>query len=98
MTKLSEKIYKKIITSGAGPDVNLEGLDVIYDYSLFLEFAEAPFDSSILNKQPGRVSVKNGLEPQPGCYLALASMKKGEKSQFVISSDYMFGKLGKKPR
>lgn len=95
MSKLNNQIYKKIVKPGRGPEIDLERLDIIYDYSMFLEFDEIPFDSSFLNKQSGTVSVKNGLEPQPGCYLALASMKLGEEAQFLISSELMYGKIGK---
>lgn len=95
MSMLNNRIFKKVVKPGKGPEIDLERLDIIYDYSMFLEFDEIPFDSSILNMQSASVSVKNGLEPQPGCYLALASMKQGEVAQFLISSELMYGKIGK---
>jgi FKBP-type peptidyl-prolyl cis-trans isomerase len=94
MIKINEKIYKQIIKAGEGAEVDLERTKISYEYAMFLEAATDPFDSSVLNKKPGVVSVKEGIEPTPGCYLALASMKKGEESVFWICNDLMFGKLG----
>lgn len=94
MSKINDQIYKKIIKRGNGPEIDVERLDIVYDYSMFFELIAAPFDSSIMNKQSAVISVKSGIEPAPGCYLALASMKLGEEAQFVISSELMYGKLG----
>jgi FKBP-type peptidyl-prolyl cis-trans isomerase len=96
MKKINEKIYKKVIKQGEGSELDMERTKVSYEYAMFLEAAVDPFDSSVLNKKPGMVSVKDGIEPTPGCYLALASMSKGEEAVFWISSELMFGKLGLK--
>jgi hypothetical protein len=92
--KINEKIYKEVIKQGEGSEIDLERTKVSYEYAMFLEDAVDPFDSSILNKKSGVVSVKDGIEPTPGCYLALASMAKDEEAVFWISSELMFGKLG----
>lgn len=94
MTKISDKIYKKTIKNGEGCDVDLERTTVLYEYALFVGETADPFDSSKLNKKPGVVNVKDGIEPTPGCFLSLASMKKGEEAVFWISHELMFGKLG----
>lgn len=95
MSKVNNQIYKMIIKPGVGSTLNLERTIVNYDYAMFLEAVTDPFDSSFLNKTLGLVSVKTGVEPTPGCYLALSSMKKGEEAVFWISNELMFGKLGK---
>lgn len=95
MTEINDKIYKKIFKAGYGTEVDLERKKISYNYSMYLEAVLDPFDSSSLNKKRGIVDIKRGIEPYPGCYLALASMKKGEASLFWISSELMFGKLGK---
>jgi FK506-binding protein 6 len=94
MTKVNEKIYKKIIKPGVGAELDLERTTVSYDYAMFLEAAVDPFDSSVLNKKVGVINVREGIEPTPGCYLALASMRKGEEAVFWISNELMFGNLG----
>jgi hypothetical protein len=92
--KVNEKIYKKIIKNGKGIEVDLERAEVLYDYEMFLEGQEEAFASSFLSER-GKINVKEGIEPAPGCFLALASMKKGETALFWISSELMYGKLGK---
>lgn len=94
MTRVNEKVYKKIVKQGEGAEVDLERMTVSYGYEMFLEGAVDPFDSSLLNKKPGVVNVKEGIEPTPGSYLALATMKKGEEAVFWIHHGLMFGKLG----
>jgi hypothetical protein len=92
--KVNEKIYKKIIKNGKGAEVDLERAEILYDYEMFLEGQEEAFASSSLSER-GKINVKEGIEPAPGCFLAVASMKKGETALFWISSELMYGKLGK---
>lgn len=98
MKMLNSEVYKKIIKSGVGEEFDLERSTVTYDYAMFLESSADPFDSSILNKSPGVVCVKKGIEPLPGCFLAVESMKDKEEAIFWISHKLMFGKLGCPPR
>jgi FK506-binding protein 6 len=95
MTKINDKIYKKIIKPGLGAEIDLERTVVIFEYAKFIEGFSDPIDSSWLNKKSGVVNVKKGIEPLPGVYLALTTMKKGEESLFWISNELMFGKFGK---
>ena len=95
LTRMNDKVYKKVIKPGSGSDVDYERSKVTYDYAFFTELSEDPFDSSFLNKQPGIIDVKEGIEPLPGVYLAIATMKDQEEAVFWISNDVMFGKLGK---
>lgn len=92
--KVKPQIYKEITKAGVGSEVDIERLVVTYEYAMFLESSEDPFDSS-QNGTLGVVSVKEDKEPLPGCYLALTTMKQGEESWFLISYELMFGKLGK---
>jgi FK506-binding protein 6 len=96
--KVNENVYKKTIKEGVGDGIDLDHSHVTYNYSMFIESAEDPFDSSDLKQSPGTVCVEKGIEPNPGCFLALSTMKKKEVAVFWLSSDVMFGKLGCKPR
>ncbi|CRK99073.1 CLUMA_CG012146, isoform A [Clunio marinus] len=98
MKEISKSLYKKVIEAGNGSDIYLDDCIVNYDYSMFLEGSEGPFDSSILNNSIGCINVSIGIEPLPGCRLALSTMKKGEEAIFWISHELMFGKLGCPPR
>lgn len=89
-------VYKQILKPGVGETVNLERNTVTYDYAMFIESSVEPFDSS--HGVPGIVCVQQGLEPLPGYYLSLSSMKFREESIFWISSDLLFGKSGCPPR
>lgn len=92
--KVSDKISKKVLKEGTGPsEVSLERSEVFYEYSMFLEGQEDPFSSSA--NEFGKVNAAEGLVPQRGIFMALASMKLGEEALFWISSEVMFRKFGK---
>ena len=96
MVKLNDQIYKKIIQLGKEDEIDLERTAVTYEYAMFLEGQEDPFVSSVLSGEPGLINVKEGREPNTaGTYLALASMTLNEEALFWISSELMYGKLGK---
>lgn len=91
-TKIHNNLYKKVLKVGTGVDLDLERMNVTFDYEMFTEFSDKPFDSSFINKRPG--SANEQVVPLPGCCEALASMKHQEEAIFWISSSLMFGKLG----
>ena len=75
-----------------------------FKYISFLEYGERPVDSTYLRNVvekvflPENPSDSDDLEIIPGLYFALKSMRKGEKSIFLISPNYAFGELGIFPR
>ena len=59
---------------------------------------EVPFDTSYLRSHnPNRVQLGTG-SVYPGFEIAVSSMRKGEKSQFLVQPEYAFGKMGVPPR
>lgn len=67
-------------------------------YAAYVEFAEYPFDVTRLrHKKPYQVRIGN-CEVIPGLEMAIKSMKKDEKSKFLIHPDLAFGEKGIPPR
>ncbi|KAL1124319.1 hypothetical protein AAG570_002087 [Ranatra chinensis] len=99
MTKVTEDggVRKKIIHEGVGSVVPPNGVVYIH-YNSYLELEEVPFDTSYLRcTKPLRFQLGiGGL--YPGFELSVLTMKKGEKSQFLIDHAYAFGKMGSPPR
>lgn len=96
MLKVSDGVYKNVLKPGKS-EIDLERSEVLYKFATFIEGTEDPCESSTLTNL-GKVNVPEGIEPTPGLYLALASMKKGEEALFWISSNLMYGKFGCPPR
>ncbi|XP_014247946.1 inactive peptidyl-prolyl cis-trans isomerase FKBP6-like isoform X1 [Cimex lectularius] len=98
MTNVTDdgKVKKKILRQGT---VQLPPNAAVYiQYNSYLELEEVPFDSSYLrSKHPFRLQL--GLQVvYEGFELSICTMKKGEKSQFLIDHTYAFGKMGAPPR
>lgn len=87
---VNNQIYKKLLKLGAGSDVDIENNIIKYEFSMFIEGADDSFSSS----KRGVVNINDGIEPLPGCFLALQTMKLHEQSLFLISSDLMYGRVG----
>ncbi|CAI8015330.1 Inactive peptidyl-prolyl cis-trans isomerase FKBP6 [Geodia barretti] len=60
-------------------------------------YSDEPYDSSRLRGKQQQFVLGNG-EVIPGLEVAVKSMKRNERSQFLVSSEYGFGKLGCPPR
>eukprot|EP00112_Aurelia_sp_Birch-Aquarium-sp1_P024134 Seg748.1 transcript_id=Seg748.1/GoldUCD/mRNA.D3Y31 product="Inactive peptidyl-prolyl cis-trans isomerase FKBP6" protein_id=Seg748.1/GoldUCD/D3Y31 len=89
-------VLKQIVTHGTGNKVP-QGASVKVHYNAYLEYSEEPFDSSILRNYPVRVKLGAG-EQILGWEIAIPTMKKGEKSRFLVKSEYAYGKMGCPPR
>lgn len=91
------KIMKLVKNGGSGPVVPPDAAVYIH-YSSYLENDEVPFDVSFLrNKNPVRfVLGHNSLIA--GMEIAVRTMRKKEKSQFLIHPDLAYGKMGCPPR
>ncbi|CAH0552093.1 unnamed protein product [Brassicogethes aeneus] len=62
-------------------------------YNAYIEYESTPYDSTYARKKAHKFVVNNG-EVIPGLDLAVQSMKTSEKSQFIFTPDYGYGKLG----
>ena len=70
---------------------------VIIHFSCLLEYQDDPYDSTYLRSRPERHRLGSG-QLLPGIELAILSMKKCEKSEFLIQPQLAYGKLGCPPR
>ncbi|KAK2161867.1 hypothetical protein LSH36_108g02002 [Paralvinella palmiformis] len=89
-------VKKKILKEGIGEKVPLN-VEVTVHYSASLEYSDEPFDSTRLRDRPFRYILGCG-EMIAGLECGIATMKKGEESQFLVSPEYGFGKRGVPPR
>lgn len=74
-----------------------ECAQVLFHYSAFFEFADEPFDSTFLRNKAQKVSL-GADETLPGLKIALRTMRKRERSRFLVRADYAFGEMGCPPR
>ncbi|KAK7476593.1 hypothetical protein BaRGS_00032139 [Batillaria attramentaria] len=85
-------VWKKVIKFGAGPLVP-DGALVRIKYNAWKEYEDEPFDSSYLRNEVEKFRLgQDGSVP--GMHIAVASMKKGEKSRFIFKPKYYYGKMG----
>ncbi|ESO97333.1 hypothetical protein LOTGIDRAFT_114969 [Lottia gigantea] len=87
-----EGVMKTVLKPGAGNVVPAQSLVRIH-YNLYLEGSDEPFDSSRLRGEIckfrlGQGAVIIGLE------IAVSSMKKGEKSRYLFTPEYAYGRMG----
>jgi len=91
-------VRKRIIATGLECHGKVPpGATVTIDYSMSLESQDEPFDSSVLRGRKERYKLGEGRLIH-GLDIAIQSMKKQEKSQFLIDHQYAFGFMGCPPR
>lgn len=91
-------IYKKLLNEGLGEMIPQENkVRVVIHYNAFWENENTAFDSTYLRGECKRFITKE-YDVLPGIELSIMTMKKGEESQFLISYEYLFGKMGCPPR
>ena len=91
-------VKKKIIKPGLECDgVVPEAGTVTVHYSLFLEDQDEPYDSSKVRGKCERFKLDDG-QLFVGLELAIKTMKKREKAEFLIQPSYAFGPMGCPPR
>lgn len=66
-------------------------------YSLYLEGQDGPFDSTVIRGRPVRFRLDEDVF-YPGLFIAIKSMRKKERSEFLIEPLYAFGERGCPPR
>lgn len=85
-------VKKRVLREGQGETPASMAL-VKVDYNAYIEFEPTPFDSTYARRKSLKFVVNNG-EVLLGLDLAVQSMKAGEKSQFLFSPTYAYGKMG----
>jgi len=91
-------VMKKVIHTGLQSFGSVPpGATITIHYSIHLESQDEPFDSSILRGKPERYKLGDGRLIE-GLEIAIYTMKKSERAQFMIDHQYAFGKMGCPPR
>lgn len=90
MFKVSDKLYKQLISPGTGEVIDSQRHTVTYQYACFVERKADPIDC----RCNAVMSIEEDIEPMLGQFLALTTMKENEHSLFWIASDYMYGDYG----
>jgi FK506-binding protein 6 len=89
-------VLKKLLHVGIGDGVPERALVRVH-YNGYLEYADEPYDSSRLRGKQQQFVLGND-EVIPGWEIAVKSMRRNERSQFLISPEYAFGEMGCPPR
>lgn len=89
-------VRKCLISKGMGKTCPLESWVKIH-YSYYAEGCDEPVDSTRLRGRPQDFILGTG-EVLPGLDIAVHSMKKGEKSKFLVKPEYAYGSMGVPPR
>lgn len=91
-------VKKKLLSAGLECDGSVpDKATVTIQYSLSLESQDEPFDSTYVRGRSERYKVDEGAL-LPGLEIAIKSMKKREKSEFLIEPQYYLGSMGCPPR
>lgn len=99
-TSLSLKamVFLQVLVTGLESTGSVPaGALVTVHYCFFLEFQDDPFDSTRLRGRPSKFRLDAGSVVE-GLEIAVKSMKKKEKAEFLFSPDYAYGSLGCYPR
>jgi FK506-binding protein 6 len=70
---------------------------VVFNCNAFCDNEDEPFDSSFMRNRPFKARLGKG-DLLMGLEEAIMTMKKSEKSQFLIHYDLAYGELGCPPR
>ncbi|XP_070572772.1 inactive peptidyl-prolyl cis-trans isomerase FKBP6-like [Ptychodera flava] len=89
-------VLKKMIKTGMG-DIIPPSSHCKVHYSGYLEYSDEPYDSTRLRNKPHTCKLGEGM-CIPGFEIAIASMRKGEFSRFLVKPEFAFGKHGCPPR
>ena len=73
------------------------GATVTVHYSQSLEGQDEPFDSTVLRGRPEKYKLDEGKVIE-GLEVAVKTMRKNEKAQFMIEPGYAYGHFGCPPR
>jgi FKBP-type peptidyl-prolyl cis-trans isomerase len=89
-------VVKRILTPGYGVKVPVAARVRIH-YNAYFEMNDEPFDSTYLRSKSFEFKLGDGSVVL-GLDMAVASMKKNEKAQFIFEPEYYIGQRGCAPR
>lgn len=89
------KALLQVLREGIGEVISKDAVVRIH-YDGFFEFNEVPFDSTTLRGKSFEFALGSGFIP--GLDLGVATMKKREKSEFMLQPSVAWGKVGCPPR
>lgn len=92
----NEGVLKRVIENGSGLVIP-NGSRVRIHYNAYFEMNDEPFDSTYLRNKSFEFKLGNG-EVVAGLDVAVATMKRREKSQFIFEPEYYCGRAGCPPR
>ncbi|XP_070204131.1 inactive peptidyl-prolyl cis-trans isomerase FKBP6-like [Littorina saxatilis] len=89
-------VLKMVLEAGTG-SVAPQGALVRVHYNAYKELDDEPFDSTRLRHEIEKFRL--GIDGTvAGLHVAVATMKKGERSRFIFKPNYYYGELGCPPR
>lgn len=89
-------VMKRVLIQGTGIIAPL-GARVRIHYNAYFELNDEPFDSTYLRSRSQEFRLGDG-SVVPGLDMAVSSMRKLEKAQFIIDPKYFMGERGCPPR
>jgi len=89
-------VMKRVLENGSGLVIT-RGSRVRIHYNAYFEMNDEPFDSTYLRNKSFEFKL-GANEVVAGLDMAVSTMKKREKSQFIFEPDYYCGKRGCEPR
>lgn len=89
-------VVKRMLIPGAGA-VPSRGARVRIHYNAYFELNDEPFDSTYLRSRSTEFRLGDG-SVVPGLDIAVSTMRKLEKAQFIIEPNYFMGERGCPPR
>jgi len=91
-------VMKKVLRDGFQTEGQVPpGATVTVHYSQSLEGQDEPFDSTVLRGRPEKYKLDEGKVIE-GLEVAVKTMRKNEKAQFMIEPGYAYGHFGCPPR
>lgn len=87
----------KLLREGTGAAKVPDDAFVVFNFNAFRDNEDEPFDSTFMRNRPFKVRLGQG-DLLMGLEEALKTMKKSEKSQFLIHYDLAYGEFGCPPR
>ena len=91
-------VRKKVLREGYQTEGEVPpGATVTVHYSQSLEGQDEPFDSTVLRGKPEKYKLDEGKVIE-GLEVAVKTMRKNEKAQFMIEPGYAYGHFGCPPR
>ncbi|MES1904740.1 MAG: Inactive peptidyl-prolyl cis-trans isomerase fkbp6 [Paramarteilia canceri] len=101
LTNGDRGVLKRVLKQGYGLAPKMPCI-ANYKFVSYIEYGDSPIDSSYIRRRNERIVLEQSEDGYSSCIIglmvALLSMKKSEKSQFILSPEYAYGEIGAMPR